>query len=138
MQKYQLLPHTADVRLKVQATTLPELFQAALEGMNRLLKKTSSPKNNGTSLPQTISLHSPDPTTLLVDFLSEILTLSQLHSTIFSELTFLKFQENSLTAQVKGQKVTTFDEDLKAVSYQEADVQKNAKGLWETVLVFDI
>jgi SHS2 domain-containing protein len=138
MPQYQFLPHTADVRMQVQARTLPELFQAALAGMNHLLKNSAPLPNTTAPLSKKISLHSPDPTTLLIDFLSEILTLSQLHNALFNQVIFARCQENALTAELTGRPVATFDKDLKAVSYQEADVKKNAQGLWETVVVFDI
>ena len=50
MKTYKILEHTADIRLNVQASTLKELFIAALEGMSSIMKpsKDSSSTNSAT------------------------------------------------------------------------------------------
>lgn len=41
MRTHQTLSHTADIRLRVEADNLPELFVAAIEGMTSILKAQS-------------------------------------------------------------------------------------------------
>ena len=41
MKSYQLLAHTADIRLKVEAASRAGLFAHTLEGMANILKKDS-------------------------------------------------------------------------------------------------
>jgi SHS2 domain-containing protein len=43
-----------------------------------------------------------------------------------------------LEATVYGRKVSGFKEDVKAVTYHEADITENEEGCLETVVVFDI
>ncbi len=138
MRSHQLLPHTADVRLQVEASTLPELFIAALEGMNELINKRASKETSDFTIKKKIILSSADITTLLIDFLSEILTLSHKEGAVFSRVIFSKLNNKSLQAIIRGGQVDTFDEDIKAVTYHEAEVKKNKQGNWETVVVFDI
>lgn len=138
MKSYTIIPHVADVRLKTEAKTLEELFVFALEGMNKIMYENYDEKLDEHTLVREISISSFDTTSLLIDFLSEILTLSQLEKTIFYEVKFLSFEENRLLAHVIGAKVDKFTKDIKAVTYHEAEVKKNQKGKWETVLVFDI
>jgi SHS2 domain-containing protein len=138
MKKYQLLPHIADVRLQVKASTLPELFTAALEGMNELINKKAGKEISDFTINKKIILLSADITTLLIDFLSEILTSSHKEGAVFGRVIFSKLNNKSLQAIIKGKKVGTFDEDIKAVTYHEAEVKKNKQGNWETVVVFDI
>jgi SHS2 domain-containing protein len=138
MKKIEFKSHTADIRLKIESDSLPELLMAGLSGMNRLLKKEPPVKNGESPVFQTITINSVDTTTLLIDFLSEILTLSYIHGTIFNEVDFTHISDHETSAIIHGVKVDKFDEDIKAVTYHEADVHKKKNGKWETVIIFDI
>jgi SHS2 domain-containing protein len=139
MKKYKLLPHTADVRLKIEASNLEELFFAAMEGMAEIIK----PRCCQTTTPpytqqETIKISSLDTTTLIIDFLSTVLTYSQMHKTLYCNVKFKKLDTDSLHATIFGIPVDSFDEDIKAVTYHEAEVKKNAHNNWETIIIFDI
>ncbi len=139
MKTFRIIPHTADVRLKVEASSLEELFTVSLEGMNQILKKDFCKRRIDIPTIHQIQISSPDTTTaLLIDFLSEALTLSHIHGTIFCRVEFIELGSDSLTANLLGVKVKGFDEDIKAVSYHEAEIERNNRGNLQTNLVFDI
>ena len=75
---------------------------------------------------------------VLVDFLSKILTQTHINNVLYCKVTFSQLNETSLSAQLVGVPVDSFDEDVKSVTYHEVDVKKNDKGLYETVIIFDI
>jgi len=135
---FKLIPHTADIRLKVEAKTLEALFADALAGMSEVIKPGSCNKIKDLPIIENISIESVDETTLLIDFLSEVLTLSDEKEAVFCKIKLIEFFDNSLKAEIYGAKVDEFAEDIKAVTYHEADVQKNSKGSYETIIVFDI
>ena len=135
---FQILSHTADVRILATGKTLEELFASALLGMGEILKSGACEKNKQLKLSKEISISSVDPTTLLVDFLSKVLTLSHINLTIFCKINFVKLKENSLKARLFGQKIDSFDNDIKAVSYSEAEITKDKDGNFQTVIIFDI
>lgn len=136
MRKYELISHIADVRLRVEADSLPELFVAAIEGMNSIIKEKREERKEKSS--KIIKIQSPDKTALLIDFLNEVLYQSQANKEIYTEVKFLEFSETALKAEIYGQKVEEFDEDIKAVTYHEAEIVKNERGNFETVIVLDI
>ena len=136
MRHWQILPHPADSRLLIQAETLPELFSAALEGMNRILKKDLV--FSGMPVKESLNLSAADSTNLLIDFLSQVLSLSLLKQAIFSQVDFKPLTATALVADLRGNLVDHFDKEIKAVTYHEAAVRKNAEGLWETKIVFDL
>ena len=76
MYKYHILPHTADVRLKVSGKNLNELFEAALAGMNEIIKPGFCAKKTKPEYTQPVALEARNVTELLVGFLSEVLALS--------------------------------------------------------------
>lgn len=134
---YTILEHTADVRMQVVGVTLPELFSDAMEGMMNLLKPTI--KNNDTEIQtRRITLDAADITILLVDFLNEVLTDVYIYKEIYTNVLFRDLKEQSLEAVLSGVPMQSLEEDIKAVTYHEAEIKQNRKGEWETMLIFDV
>ena len=138
MYTIEHLSHTADIRLQLKADSREELFQAGFEAMNQIIRPGACQKPCPCVINQSIELNSVDNTTLLIDFLSDVLTLAHEHKAVFCELIFQEMGSNHLRASIGGRPANGFEEDIKAVTYHEADVQQNADGHWETLLIFDI
>ncbi|MBD3360831.1 hypothetical protein GF366_03450 [Candidatus Peregrinibacteria bacterium] len=132
---YEILEHTADLRIKVKGKNLQKLFRSALEAMAHIMLPNKE-KNSSSS--KKISLSASDKTSLLIDFLNEVLTNANIEKKVYSEVAFNKLTDNKLDAEIHGFPVDEFKEDIKAVTFHEADIQKNKKGLFETNIVFDI
>lgn len=133
---YEILKHTADVRLKITSNDLRGLFTDAFRGMMKILKEDIGKKNSSQT--RIIKLDSLDETTLLVDFLNEVLSNAEINNEVYSSVRFEKLTDKELEAEINGYRIDGFDEDIKAVTYHEADVRKNTEGKWETMLIFDI
>ena len=139
MTAFQILPHTADIRLSVTGGTQEELFSSALKGMSYIQKKDFCKQQDELLFArEKIQAKASDKTGLLIDFLSEVLTLSHINKVVYCEVSFHKLSDTELTATVKGNKVNYFDEDIKAVTYHEAEIKQNKKNQLETVIIFDI
>jgi len=138
MRSYTRLPHVADIRINVRGDTLPELFTGTFEAMQEILKDDWKRICAHPQFNETIAISASDSTTLLVDFLSELLARSYERNVIFCRVQFIFLAEKSLEAKVSGTDVVGFDEDIKAVTYHEAQITKREDGGYETMLVFDI
>lgn len=137
---FQILPHTADMRMKVWGKTLQELFKNALCGMAFYLKpEVLQLAKKVKHLKQQIRVEAVDINSLLVEFLSEVIAQSDINNVVFTSVSFQEFGENFLEGILSGSNVERFEKDIKAVSYHEVDVKKNPEtGFFETMLVFDI
>ncbi len=133
---YKILEHTADIRMLVQGGSLKELFSDAVLGMMKILK--SDIDNRGKEVQRTISVEAMDTTALLIDFLSEVLLAVQINKEIYNKVNFKNFSEQSLKAVLIGKAAQSLNEDIKAVTYHEAEIKKNEDGIWETKIVFDV
>ena len=146
MRRYEFVGHIADARMKISGDSLEELFAAGMEGMFEFAKTgccsdfaTPNPPAGGEGrVSEIIKITSADTTALLVDFLSELLTLSHEKKAVFCRVKFMKLTETELEAEVSGAPVDSFDEDIKAVTYHEANIVKTPSGVYETNIVFDI
>ncbi|HEX2062308.1 MAG TPA: archease [Thermoanaerobaculia bacterium] len=133
---YELVHHTADVRLRVSAPSLEELFHDAVLGMYAVMRGEAGA--NARDVQRTIAVdESPDTTALLVDFLNDVLHRAHIARELFTAVTFTRFDGTSLTAELTGIAPASFEEDVKAVTYHEADVRREGEA-WVTMLVFDL
>lgn len=131
---FEVIHHTADVRLLVAASTLEDLFRDAVRGMYAVMRG----EGHGRRVTRVITVEdSADTTSLLVDFLNDVLNRAQIGRELFNEVRFTRFEPLSLTAELTGSAPAEFEEDVKAVTYHEADVRQEDGG-WTTMLVFDL
>jgi len=130
---FEILHHTADVRLRVTAATPEELFADALQGLMAVMHASATPGDRRT---ESIALDSVDVTALLVDFLNGALVRASVHRRAFTGASFASLTETHLAATLTSVPAS-FDEDVKAVTYHEAEVQHTEQG-WTTMLVLDI
>ena len=132
---YEILPHTADLRVHARGQTLEALFRNALRGMSAVIQPAAmaEPPNSERAL----SLTAPDATALLVDFLSEALALAHVNREIYPDVRFEELSPRALRATLRVVPVHTFIEDVKAVTYHGAEVKATHHG-YEVTIVYDI
>lgn len=147
MQKdFELIPHTADMKLRVYGATMQELFKNALIGMFQSI---------GPHVPGCVKQHervvcaqlpcvhevevtSPDREALLVDFLSEALYLSDVHNEAYLDAVIHELDDTHIKATIHGAKISGFDVvEIKAVTYHDL-VIKQVDSAWVAEIVFDI
>jgi len=131
---YEILQHTADVRLRVTASSLQELFADALRGLMAVMH--GAPVAGGEET-ESIELDSIDLTALLVDFLNEALVRAVVSRRGYTGASFASLGETHLSATLTSVPAASFDEEVKAVTYHEAEVRRSGEG-WTTMLVLDI
>ena len=135
MKKFEILEHTADLKIKVFGRTKEELFSNALLAMSDAFRPEIKVRKKKT---RDIRVESPDLGALLVDFLSEALCSTQVNKEIYTDIKFKNFSDTHLEGNLFGQKVERFGEDIKAVTYHGLDVHQKKDGTWEATILFDI
>lgn len=135
MKKYEILEHTADLKMRAFGRTKEELFLNMLLGMTDSLRAEIKKQKSKI---KKIKIKSLDLNNLLVDFLSEALYLTQINREIYTKINFKKFTDIKLEGELIGQKVERFSEDIKAVTYHDLDVRQRKDGTWEAIVLFDI
>ncbi len=134
-EKFEILEHKADLKLRAFGKTKEELFLNMLIGMSESMK--SEVRRPEEKIRREVKIKSLDLPALLVDFLSEALYLTQVNKEIYNNVEYKKFTDTELKAELIGKKVERFGEDIKAVTYHGLDIhQKN--GIWQVTVLFDI
>ncbi len=146
IKDYELVPHTADLKMYAYGVTLQELFSNALKGMFASIKPKSTSITYDGDIPlikkytsqQKVVIRSPEQELLLVDFLSECLYLSDVHNEAYFEARFTTFSETELEGTIYGVSIDGFEVvEIKAVTYHELQLEQ-CEGIWRATLVFDI
>jgi SHS2 domain-containing protein len=132
---WEEVEHTADVALRVRGATLAELFANAARGMlNLALGGEPAPAGRDRT---EISLSAPDPETLLVDWLTELVYRMEDEAFIPSCVSVQSVEENTLRAEVTGGAGGTLSRHIKAVTYHDLSIQQTEGGFQATI-VFDV
>ncbi|MBI3396322.1 MAG: archease [Spirochaetia bacterium] len=148
MHSFETADHTADIRLLLKGDSLHELFRAGLLGVAHVLKPGFCP-HGGALLPpvapnttsrfrKEVAVTAPDQAALLVDFLSEILYLSNVEKVVCCEVDFSELSPTALRAVIHGAPVESFDDDIKAVTYRESEIRVDDAGVYSSTIVLDI
>jgi SHS2 domain-containing protein len=132
---HEVLQHTADIRIRVVAPTREELFREAVDALMEAMKPVAAARIARVARDD-IAVESPDLTSLLVDFLGEVLLRCHTRRHSWSVVR-ISLTDQSADAELKGTPVEHFEEDVKAVTYHEADVRQTGDG-WTTTLVLDV
>jgi len=137
MKKYDIIEHTADIGIKAYGKNLSECFENAAVGMFDIISDTKKIKPVGE---YEISLKSDTVEELLVDWLSKLLTVSDISNVLFGKFDVSVDEEKcELNANVYGEifdsERHTVGKEIKAVTYHILEVNKE-KGYVQ--VLFDI
>jgi SHS2 domain-containing protein len=133
---FEELSHTADVRIRVRASTLDLLFSDAFTS----LMQTLFGKNRSGGCKKELHIEAQDNETLLMDFLSEVLFICEVEGMVFIHAD-VTVTGNSLTATLDGE---PFDRkrhaegtEVKGISYSGLSITQDTNGYMLDIL-FDV
>lgn len=133
---FEELPHTADVKIRACAPTLDQLFGEACRALMQVIYGTDI--KGGTS--REIEMDAPDRESLLLDFLSELLFITDAESLVIAHAS-VQVTGQHLHAALDGE---PFDParhhqgtEVKGISYSGMSIREDKKGFVLEVL-FDV
>lgn len=140
---YEILPHTADFRVRGWGRSLEELFSSIAMGMAEgSCGRREDPEEAKKGTPTKIAVEGTDNESLLVNFLNELIYLYNVEHKFYwaFEITVTSEAKQSryrLSGHVWGLPVRQVSAELKAATYHGLKVEKK-KNVWEATVVFDI
>jgi SHS2 domain-containing protein len=127
--------HTGDVRLRVEAPTLPGLFEEAARGLAELMLERAM--ELGLNGAERVSLRAPDREALLVDWLNELIFLSETRQRIYTDVTVHRASDTELVATVRGVLPEALRTAVKAATLHDLRVVE-AQGGYSATVVLDV
>jgi len=133
---FKEIPHTADVKIHASAPTLEALFSETFKALMQVMYGT---ERAGSTIRE-IRIESTDHESLLTDFLSEALFVSEVEGLVFSNAR-IWINGFSLRAELRGE---SFDPlrhsagtEVKGISYSGLEIMHDANG-YKLDIIFDV
>jgi len=133
---YEEIPHTADIKIRAHAPTLPALFSDLCDALMEVMYG----KTRACTLTKEITVVNEDPESLLLDFLSEVLFISEVEGIVFCDAA-IQIDLQNLHAVLRGE---PFDPEkhaggteVKGISYSGLAISHDANG-YMAEIVFDV
>jgi SHS2 domain-containing protein len=138
MQPFRILEHTADVGFEAFGATREEAFVNAARALFYLIVELDS-----IELREEVSVQvqGPDPESVLVNWLSELLYLHDAEGWLFRDFEIMSLRDDSLSARARGEKFQRSRHQakllVKAITYHQLALEKTAQG-WRAQVYVDI
>jgi len=128
------LSHTADVKIQVLAPTLEALFSDAFEALMQVMY--GKDRRGGTR--REFTLHADNNESLLVDFLSEVLFITEVEGLVFShaDITISRQELHAvLDGEVFNPSRHAGGTEVKGISYSGLSISPDTNGYMLDVLL---
>ncbi|MCX6683779.1 MAG: archease [Methanoregula sp.] len=133
---FEEISHTADVKIRARAPTLEALFSETFKALMQVMYGAT--RSGG--IVREITVESPDNESLLADFLSEVLFVSEVEGLVFADAR-ISMNGSRLTAELTGE---PFDpvrhsggSEVKGISYSGLSISHDANG-YMLDIIFDV
>ncbi len=136
MNGHELEEHTGEVRLRLEAADWPGLFTEAARALAELMTGAPDVKPPAGQ-PVELTVHAPDRAALLVEWLNELVFLSETRKEVLGEATVVSATANEVVATVRGYEPAVLKTAVKAATLHEARVDQR-DGRWHATVVLDV
>ena len=132
---YEELEHTADWAIRVTGKDLSQLFTKSSQAMLDLMEILPG---DGNPVIQKVQLRCPDPESLLVSWLEEIIFLIDTeHVAPFSCSCRVSKDGHDLEGEIQTRPLMSMRNSIKAITFNELDIVPTNDG-FEVQIVFDV
>lgn len=120
MNKFDFLPHTADLKIRAYGTNDQELLSNALLALIEYLSPQESrfPKQ----ISKVIEINADNKIDLWIDFLNEVLTQMYINKFKPEELEFIEISDKKIKAKIIGNRWQSIKKDIKSITYHQAEI----------------
>ena len=138
VKRFEFIEHTADIGVRVWGVTLTELFSNAAFAMFSIVAELSGVREASNHL---IEVTSRNREELLVEWLRELLYVSDVRRYLFSRFDLVEMDETRLKAVCWGESIDParhlLRTEVKTVTYHQLYIRESPGGL-EAQVIFDI
>ncbi|NQU12255.1 archease [bacterium] len=137
---YEFFDHTADVGVRISGASLPDLFQQAAAALYAAMGRwvvVADPV-----VVRHVDLTAGSLEDLLHDWLGELLYDFATDHVVYREWAFRELGPGRLAADLRGGRANYAQSEpraeIKAVTYHQLTVQRQADGGWLATVIFDV
>ena len=139
LQEFRVLEHTADIGFEAFGARREDVFRNAGRALMSLIIDLESVRPQ-ERVP--VDARAPEPQSLLVNWLSEILYLQDTEGWLFRDFEIDGFQEQSVCGAGRGERFERGRHHMKllvkAITYHQLALEGTSDGLWRAQVYVDI
>lgn len=128
------IEHTADISLRIWATTLKDLFKLAVDGLNSIIEIDVDDTDPGKF--KEFYIEDIDLESMLVSLLNECNYKIQ-DDNLCARITEIFIENEKISGRLFLKKIIGFRNEIKAVTYHNLKINHSNKG-YSVVIVFDV
>ncbi|HEY8377233.1 MAG TPA: archease [Nannocystis sp.] len=133
---HRIEPHHGDLRIALRAPSLAALFEEAARALAEIVAGASAESDAADADDvETITLTAPDREALLVDWLNELIYLTETRHRIYDRPRILQLDDHALTAEVRGRPATIRRSLVKAATFHDLRIREDVGEASATVLL---
>ncbi|MFA4933537.1 MAG: archease [Candidatus Omnitrophota bacterium] len=138
LRNYEVLEHTADIGIRVKASSLEGLFKnagLAIADISTEKLKIINPEKHKIVVTQ----KADNLEELFVNWLNELLSVSAAEGLIFKDIKINQVNEQLVDAVITGEHISNYKTniEIKAATYHRLKVGKTGS-LWQAEVIFDV
>jgi SHS2 domain-containing protein len=138
---HEVFDHTADIGLRIRATSLEELFREAAVGLFELIVGDLRQLRLVQEIKIDLPFSSGEYDYLLFDWLNELLFQFDSHRLLLCEFN-VRLETDRLQAIARGEQLEParhhLEHEVKAITYHELKVTQESAGEWLAEVIVDI
>lgn len=133
---FRLVSHVADVQVYAWAESREGLLQQLVLSLGEIAGFSGG---SGEESVREFHITGGEDIVMIVDLLSDILVWMYVEFVVPRKVELLSWKAtNGLRVKCKGKLIESFEKEIKAVTFHDAEFHKNPSGNWECRLIFDI
>jgi SHS2 domain-containing protein len=138
VKPFEIIDHTADIGIIAYGADIKEVFANAALGLFNLMADLDGLKENSK---REVGMSAEDIEVLLVEWLNELIYISDVEHIIFKRFEISELSNNSIKATCFGEKIKPghhrLKREIKAATYHMLRIDKENNG-YKVQIIFDI
>ena len=138
MKAYEIFDHTSDIGIRIKGKNLKELFKNSGLAIFQISSRRQFVKNKKHTQ-VIVKANGNDLKDLFINWLNELLSLSQAKGIIFHAIKVIKFEDNSLDASCTASDIVNYkvNTEIKAATYHQLKLEETKDG-WLAEVILDV
>lgn len=132
---YQFEPHTGEVQIRIESSSLPELFEESGYALAELMLGEELPVTPPDAEQEFVLLEDADTEALLVDWLNELISRSDVNKRVYTHLVVDDLSERTLRARIRGCTPTVLKTAVKAATFHGLEILEHEDRFTATVVL---
>jgi SHS2 domain-containing protein len=132
---YQFEPHTSEVQLRIEGTSLAELFEEAGYALAEVMLGEEQPETPPGAEQELVTLEAADTEALLVDWLNELISRADARKQVYTGFVVDELSERALRARIRGFTPSVLKTAVKAATFHGLEIHEHEDRFTATVVL---